>query len=64
MKKYEARVYIGKDLYNKLNYIAETTGVFSGVNGVLASILKEDTFTQTVDNLVLFTKQFEEQRKK
>lgn len=52
MKQYEARVYLGKETWEKLNYIVEQTGTFSGVNQLLGVLLKERAFLDTLNQMV------------
>jgi hypothetical protein len=63
MKNYEAKVYIGKDLYTKLDYIAKTTGQFTGVNQLLGALVKDTNFTSMVDTLLAIAKGIEKREK-
>lgn len=63
MKQYEARVYLGKDTYEKLVYLVETTKAFTSVNQLLGVLLKEQSFTDMLTSMVAIVKQAEEQLK-
>lgn len=63
MKQYEARVYLGKDTYEKLVYLVETTKAFTSVNQLLGVLLKEQSFTDMLTSMVAIVKQAQEQLK-
>lgn len=52
MKQYEARVYLGKETYEKLQFIVTATGTFKSVNQLLGVLLKEQAFLDTLNHMV------------
>lgn len=64
MKQYEARVYLGKETYDKLKYLVDTTGAFTSVNQLLGVLLKEQSFTDMLNQMVTIVRTAAESLKK
>lgn len=58
MSQYDVKVYIPKDLYKKLHYIASSGGI--SVPALLGRIIKDDSVIQTIDSAYRLLKQVKE----